>query len=276
MDLGFITRRFKFSASHRFWIDNLNEEENKKLFGNRASKYGFGHNYVLDVTVKGQIDKTTGMVINLTELKRIGDKVVKQFDHKFLNEELPFFKKMQPTAENLARLFWELIEKELPSGIFLHKIRLYPSDEVFAEYCKYEEQYLICKTYGFSATHRLYTPQLNEDENKNVYDKCFSKLGHGHNYKLTVYFKGVPDIKTGMVVSLKKLDEKVKSFINEFLHAKRLDLELDKLKNKPSTSENLINYIFEELKSSLGESLYKLKLKETDNNFFEKGDCDGK
>jgi len=275
MNLGFITRRFKFSASHRFWIDSLSEEENKKLFGNRASKYGFGHNYILDVTVKGQIDETTGMVINLTELKRIGDEVVNLFDHKFLNEELPFFKNMQPTAENLAKLFWELIEEKLATGIFLHRIRLYPSDEVFAEYTG-EERHLICKTYQFSATHRLYTSKLDEEKNKSVYDKCFSKLGHGHNYKLTVYFKGTPDFKTGMIISLKELDKSVQDFINKYLHGKRLDLELTELKDKPSTSENLIDYIFTRLKDILGESLCKLKLKETDNNFFEKGDCNGR
>jgi len=272
VNFGYITRRFKFSASHRYWVESWSEQKNKAVFGSRISKYGFGHNYILDVTVKGEINKTTGMVINLVELKKIGDTVVDKFDHKFLNMELDYFQQLQPTAENLAKLFWELIECKLPNGIFLHRIRLYPSDDVFAEYHGEEGGNLIGKTFYFSATHRLYADKLTNDENINLYDKCYSKFGHGHNYKLTVYYKDFVDKLTGMIVPLKDFDNKVSLFIEKQLHGKRLDVEIDALKNNSSTSENLTNYVFNELKSILGNAVCKIKLKETDNNFFEKGD----
>lgn len=270
MAIGYITRRFKFSASHRYWVDGWSEEQNKSIFGSRISKYGFGHNYILDITVKGEINEVTGMVINLTELKKIGDTVVNDFDHKFLNEELPYFKKNQPTAENLSKLFWELLETKMPNGVYLYRIRLYPSDEVFAEYLGNENSGKICKTFVFSASHRLFTKKLSEKENVELYDKCNSKFGHGHNYKLTVYYKNDIDKNTGMTVSLKQLDEKVSEFINKRLHGKRLDKQVEALKEMSPTSENLINYIFNELKKQLGGNLCKIKLKETDNNFFEK------
>lgn len=271
MSIGTITRRFRFCASHRYWVENWDEETNLAAFGNRTSRYGHGHNYVLDVTLRGEINPDTGMVVNLTEVKRIVGGVVDRFDHKFLNADLPYFTQMQPTSENLARLFWRLIEQDLPDGVYLHRIRLYTTANVFAEYHGQDDQAVFSKTFSFSATHRLHSPLLDEEKNADVYGKCNNPNGHGHNYILTVYLKRSIDPVTGMTVPMRELDRKVRSFLDEQLDGKRLDAEVPFFKDKPSTSENLILFIQNSLEAELGDTLWKLKLKETDNNFFEMG-----
>ncbi len=269
MSIGTITRRFRFCASHRYWVDGWDEARNQEAFGDRTSRYGHGHNYVLDVTLRGEINPDTGMVVNLSEVKRIVGGVVDRFDHKFLNEDLPYFKHMQPTAENLARLFWELIEPDLPEGVFLYRIRLYTTGNVFAEYHGKDDEAVFSKTFTFSATHRLHSPKLSEQENRRVYGKCNNPNGHGHNYILTVYLRRKVDSVTGMTLPMRELERKVRGFLSRELDGKRLDAEVPFFSDKPSTSENLIAFIRNGLEPELADCLWKLKLKETDNNFFE-------
>src|SRR5258706_6400482 len=95
----YATRRFEFSAAHRYWRDDWSEERNQQIFGKCTSPYGHGHNYTLDVTIAGTPDPVTGMVINMTDLKAIVGAVLEQFDHKHLNEDTPYFKERIPTTE---------------------------------------------------------------------------------------------------------------------------------------------------------------------------------
>src|SRR5207245_9931683 len=94
------TRRFTFSAGHRYWVESWSREENERFFGRLTVPHG--HNYTLDVTVRGPIDPQTGMVIDLAELKRIvGETVVERFDHADLHAD-PLCRGRVPTTENLA------------------------------------------------------------------------------------------------------------------------------------------------------------------------------
>src|SRR6187200_1665911 len=88
----YATRRFEFSAAHRYWRDDWSKEQNERVFGKCTSPYGHGHNYTLDVTVKGRPDPITGMIMNMVELKALVGAVLEAFDHKHLNEDTPFFK----------------------------------------------------------------------------------------------------------------------------------------------------------------------------------------
>ena len=268
MEIGTITRRFHFCASHRYWVSDWSEEQNRRVFGNRTTPYGHGHNYMLDVTLRGPIDRETGMVINLSEVKRIVGSVVERFDHKFLNADLPYFENMQPTAENLSRLFWQLIEPGLPDGTYLHRIRLYTTPSVFAEFHGAEDA-VFCKTFTFSATHRLHSPLISDERNAKVYGKCNNPNGHGHNYELTVYVRQAPDPVTGMTMPMVELDRTVREFLSGNLEGRRLDKEVPFFEERPATSENILAFVHQELKQKLGQCLWKLKLKETTNNFFE-------
>ena len=128
----YVTRKFGFSAAHRYWQPQWSAEENSRFFG--ALTVSHGHNYVLDVTLAGPVDPRTGMVMDLAELKRVvGDAVVSRFDHADLSVD-PFFAQGQvPTTENLARLIWDLLVPKLGAER-LYRIRLWEDPTLHVDY----------------------------------------------------------------------------------------------------------------------------------------------
>jgi 6-pyruvoyltetrahydropterin/6-carboxytetrahydropterin synthase len=105
------TRRFSFAAGHRYRVAAWSPEENERFFGRLTVPHG--HNYTLDVTVRGDIDERTGMVIDLGELKRVvAETVVDRFDHADLNAD-PLFRDRVPTTENIALVVWDLLAPKL-------------------------------------------------------------------------------------------------------------------------------------------------------------------
>jgi 6-pyruvoyltetrahydropterin/6-carboxytetrahydropterin synthase len=99
-----LTRRYRFAASHRLHSPRFSEEENRRLYGKCSNPHGHGHNYVVEVTITGPVDRATGMVVNLGDLDPFVEReVVEAFDHKYLNEQVAEFRAMVPTSENLCR-----------------------------------------------------------------------------------------------------------------------------------------------------------------------------
>ncbi len=130
----FVTRKATFSAAHRLYNPTFSDEKNEAVFDKCNNLLGHGHNYVLEVTVKGVPDPETGYVIDLKELKRIIDeRIVDLVDHKHLNHDVDFLYGVIPTVENLCIAFWQQLEHNLPSGE-LHRIRVYESDANVADY----------------------------------------------------------------------------------------------------------------------------------------------
>ena len=129
-----ISRRFDFSASHRYYREEWSEEENNRVFGLCALPNGHGHNYTLEVAVAGAPDPVTGMVVNLVDLEDAVAGVVRLFDHKHLNLDTPYFTERIPTTENLAVVLWGLIAQRL-AGARLSRIRLFETDDLFVDYC---------------------------------------------------------------------------------------------------------------------------------------------
>ena len=132
-----ITKKAEFSASHRYWNPAWDEEKNREVFGKNISPLGHGHNFHLEVTVEGEVDEDTGMVINLFELKAILAVVLEKYDHKYLNEDLEVFKATIPTPENIAKQLWNDIEKELKNrntDCRLYKVRLYETPDLYVDY----------------------------------------------------------------------------------------------------------------------------------------------
>jgi len=96
-------RRYRFSASHRLHTAHLSKEENNRVFGKCSNPYGHGHNYVLEVSLSGDVDPATGMIANLADLDAfVTDHVLEDFDHKSLNEDIPAFRDRVPTTENVC------------------------------------------------------------------------------------------------------------------------------------------------------------------------------
>ena len=130
----FVTRKAYFSASHRLFNPTFSDERNEAVFDKCNNIYGHGHNYVLEVTVKGLPDPATGYVIDLKDLKRLlDDRIIDLVDHKHLNYDVPFLLGVIPTVENLCVFFWRQVENTLPSGE-LHSIKLWESDQNVSEY----------------------------------------------------------------------------------------------------------------------------------------------
>jgi 6-pyruvoyltetrahydropterin/6-carboxytetrahydropterin synthase len=134
----FITKKFEFSASHRYWRDEWSEEKNNQVFGKCTSPYGHGHNYELHVTVSGKVEPATGMIINLSDLKKHVKIIIDKFDHKYLNVDTPYFADEIPTTENIARVLFNLIDTQLKGkGEFeLSKIRLYEKSDLYVDVWK--------------------------------------------------------------------------------------------------------------------------------------------
>lgn len=130
----YVTRRAEFSASHYYHNPSFSTEENRRIFGKCNNPHGHGHNYTLEVTVGGEVDATTGMVLDLKDLKKLlEDEVLQLMDHKFLNKEVPVFAVKIPTTENIAIEIWKLLAPKLTFGK-LHRIRLYETPDLFVDY----------------------------------------------------------------------------------------------------------------------------------------------
>jgi 6-pyruvoyltetrahydropterin/6-carboxytetrahydropterin synthase len=131
-----ITRKIDFSASHVCASPALSDEENRRVFGEAANPYGHGHNYVVEVTVEGEPDPVTGMVLDLKELKAILNReIVAPFDHRFLNKEVQPFDRKVPTVENIAIEIWNRIQPSLAAPpAKLHGVRVYETPELYVDY----------------------------------------------------------------------------------------------------------------------------------------------
>jgi 6-pyruvoyltetrahydropterin/6-carboxytetrahydropterin synthase len=130
----YITRQVHFNAAHRLYNPSRSRPWNERTYGPCANPNGHGHNYVLEVTVRGRPDPQTGYVLDLGELKRIVEgAVVSKCDHRNLNRDVDFLKGTIPTTENLVLAFWDRIAPRIRAGV-LHCVRLYETPRNFAEY----------------------------------------------------------------------------------------------------------------------------------------------
>jgi 6-pyruvoyltetrahydropterin/6-carboxytetrahydropterin synthase len=129
----YLTRKIEFAASHLYHNPGLSAEENRRIFGKCNNPHGHGHNYTLEVTIAGEPDPVTGMVLDLKDLKEILEReVMQRMDHRFLNYEVAELKGQIPTCENVARVIWNLLEPKIPQGR-LYRVRLYESADLFAD-----------------------------------------------------------------------------------------------------------------------------------------------
>ena len=107
-----LTRRYRFSASHRLRSPHLSEEENQRVYGKCNNPYGHGHNYVLEVSVSGELNPATGMIANLADLDGFVERqVLEAFDHRNLNEDVFEFREKVPTTENLCVEIYSRIKR---------------------------------------------------------------------------------------------------------------------------------------------------------------------
>jgi 6-pyruvoyltetrahydropterin/6-carboxytetrahydropterin synthase len=130
----YLTRKESFSASHRLFNPKFSQEKNLEIYGKCAFPNGHGHNYELEVTVAGEPDAETGMIIDLKKLSDLVKKeIVDIVDHRHLNCDVEFLKETIPTAENLAAAFWKILAPKVRPGK-LYSLRVYETPDNYAEY----------------------------------------------------------------------------------------------------------------------------------------------
>jgi 6-pyruvoyltetrahydropterin/6-carboxytetrahydropterin synthase len=130
----YVTRKAHFCAAHRLFNPAWSDEKNNAVFGKCNNPKGHGHNYDVEVTVAGEPPRETGMVIDLKKLADIVEaEVIDRVDHKHLNEDVDFMEGIIPTAENIAREFWKILQPKITEGK-LYAIKLYESHNNVVEY----------------------------------------------------------------------------------------------------------------------------------------------
>jgi 6-pyruvoyltetrahydropterin/6-carboxytetrahydropterin synthase len=181
-----LTKRIEFSSSHRYIKPEWDEAKNRAVFGLCYNPPAHGHNYLLEVTVSGEIDPQTGMVINLFDLKRVLLDVIEEFDHKNLNLDMPYFEDRIPTSENLARVLWAKLASQQDIGR-LQTVRLCEDEDLYAEVTAAEglDAATVTRRYSFTAI---------QDGNQGCDWDCF------------VTVRGQIDPTTGMVTDIGALD----------------------------------------------------------------------
>lgn len=263
-----INRRAQFSASHRYWLPELDEPENQRLFGACSRFPGHGHNYVLYVSLFGDLDQY-GMVQNLSVVKKVIQReVTSQLNYSYLNDTWSEFQSTLPTTENISRVIWNRLAPYLP----LVNIRLFEHPELWTDYKGNNmEATLTVKTH-FSAAHRLAIPSLSFEENQEIYGRCARPNGHGHNYHLEVTVAGEIDSRTGMLVDLVALQNVIDEYVVEPFDHTFLNEDIAYFAEVVPTAENIAVRIADLLRSpikEIGAELDKVKLIESPNNSCE-------
>jgi 6-pyruvoyltetrahydropterin/6-carboxytetrahydropterin synthase len=228
MSTVFLTKRIEFAAAHRYMKAEWDEAKNRTVFGPCFNPPAHGHNYMVEVTVGGEVDPETGMVVNLVDLKRVLLNVLEEFDHKNLNLDMPYFEGRIPTSENLARVLWSKLDTQKAIGT-LHAIRLYEDEDLYAE---------VTAEAGLdvASVTRRYSFMALQDGNQGREWDCF----------VTVH--GTIDSVTGMVTDIGVLDRLVQEKVVQAFHGHELR---ETFGTQPVTGEQLAEHIWKQLVSSL-------------------------
>ena len=246
------------------------------MYGKCTVGSGHGHNYLCEATVKGPIQRDTGIVVNLVDVKRVLVETVGTLDMSHLNCDVPELQGMVPTLEVLARLLWNRIDG-IDKDWDLHRIRLHQDRYLFVDVDGEDGMVYVTRQIEFNAAHRLHSHALSDEENVSLFGKCNNPNGHGHNYRLEVTVRGAVDERTGTVISTAEMDEILESEVMQRYDHRNLNMDLEEFQNTNPTSEVFARVIWSRLFPRFkAADLFKIRLVETENNAFEYyGDTNG-
>ncbi|PYK78664.1 MAG: hypothetical protein DME40_15955 [Verrucomicrobia bacterium] len=261
-----VSKRVEFSASRRLFAPKFSAEENRKLFGEESTaRYGTGRNYVAYFVFSGQPDTTTGMLINISEIKeRAGEIIHHRYDHRFLNEDNPAFRDRVPTAENICRQLLDDVAPLFdgnPARLVAVHLRETPERSATA-YAggPIEANYW----FDFSATRRTISPHLSASENERLFG--ISTGEHGHNYRARLTLRADSTPPEPALGTHEEISSLICLFRTQLDH-KNLNRAVDALRGKPITTESLARFI---LQSGSGKvPLSRVRLHERDDFFAE-------
>ena len=261
-----VSKRVEFSASRRLFAPKFSAEENRKFFGEESTaRYGTGRNYVAYFVFSGQPDTTTGMLINISEIKeRAGEIIHDHYDHRFLNEDNPAFRDKVPTAENICRQLLDDVAPLFdgnPARLVAVHLRETPERSATA-YAggPIEANYW----FDFSAVRRTISPHLSASENETLFG--ISTGEHGHNYRARLTLRADSTPPEPALGTHEEISSLICLFRTQLDH-KNLNRAVDALRGKPITTESLARFI---LQSGSGKvPLSRVRLHERDDFFAE-------
>jgi 6-pyruvoyltetrahydropterin/6-carboxytetrahydropterin synthase len=247
-----------------------------------AGERGGGHDYLCELTVGGDIDPRTGMVVNIKDVDAVlKSQVVGVLDGKLLDRDVGAFRDVPPTPENLAWFIWEHCRPVLPPQSFLARVMLRPTATLWAEITDLvgrEDTPMLTMTraYDFSASHRLHSTHLSDEKNSEIFGKCNWSNGHGHNYEVEVTLAGAADPVTGRLMPTDVLDRIVEEEVLLPYDHRHLNYDAPEFRDLNPTSENLTRVIWDKLSRRLSDGallgsahLYRVVVRETARNYFE-------
>jgi 6-pyruvoyltetrahydropterin/6-carboxytetrahydropterin synthase len=272
-----MTRRVTFSAAHADWLPHLSQTENEARFGSSASPEPYGHNYVLDVGVKGEINPQTGILVNIKEIDRIvREKVVITLHKKYLNKQVAYFCETPATSENIVRFVIEAVAPALPEEVQLASVRVEATPERWVEWRATQNEaenttMQMTHVYEFAASHRLHSPHLTDEENQELFGKCNYPSGHGHNYIFEVTVAGPIEPRSGRVMDSEALDRIVNDEIVERYDHRHLNYDIPEFQDKIPSAEVITRVIWDRLQAKIPPParLVRVVVRETARNFFE-------
>src|SRR6266404_5592734 len=259
-----VSKRLEFSASRRLFVSRWTSDENLAAFGAETNaRYGTGRNYIAYFIFSGRVDPVTGMLINISEIKRRAGQVVDdRFDHKFLNEDNPAFRELPPTAENVARqLFADVapafgeVDAKL---VACHLVETPDRSATFYADGGCEANYW----FEFSAARQTMSPRLSPAENARLFGEAAAI--HGHNYRVRLTFR--KEKTDGPIVQQQHLNVCIDSLRQELDH-RHLNQDVSGLKDRPITTESLAGYIRERVAGSI--PVHRVRLHERADFFAE-------
>lgn len=242
-----LTKRIEFAAAHRYIKPEWDEAKNRAVFGACYNPPAHGHNYMLEVTVSGEVDPQTGMVINLFDLKRVLLAVIEEFDHKNFNLDMPYFTGRIPTSENIARVLWDKLATQRDIGL-LHSLRLWEDEDLCAD---------MTRAGGLDAASvtRRYAFNARQDET------------HGRDWDCFVTVHGMIDPVTGMVTDLGALDRLVHEKVVSALDGQ----DLRQVLQLPVVSgDALVRYVWDQIAAHISAgTLANIRLAESRDLSFD-------
>jgi 6-pyruvoyltetrahydropterin/6-carboxytetrahydropterin synthase len=263
-----LQRKRVFSGAHRYWNPARDAAWNATQFGPFTEIHG--HNYTAVVTLRGEVDPSSGIVVNLGDIKAWLAEAVSPFENRFADASTPVMDGLQPSTENLARIVWRRVQSQIAGQPGrLEAVEVAETDNLRSEYRGEGNVVYVTKTYDFSAAHRLHSERLSDEDNQRIFGKCNRPGGHGHNYVVEVTVKGPVDPETGFAYPLEHLDRVVDERVIQPMDHRNLNTDLPQFAHRNPTTENLAVVIWEELKSEVGPALYRVRVEETPRNAFE-------
>lgn len=261
-----VSKRLEFSASRRLYTSRWTESENVVAFGpESAARYGTGRNYTAYFVFSGLVDSQTGMLINISEIKKCAGHIVdEKFDHKFLNEDNPAFHDEPPTAENIARQLY-LDVAPLFTGVAAKLVAVHLRESPNRSATFYSDGAGDANYwFEFSAARETMSPRLTAQENVKRFGQATAT--HGHNYRARLSFRAENIQGRTPLVRYDKIDNCIQSLRTEFDH-RHLNKDVAAMKDRPTTTESIAEYIYERVNAVA--PLHRVRLHERDDFFAE-------